>query len=83
MVVMEACCCSEGFGLAHSHIQPKFEVVNKTTNVTFWMDEGHVEMNQQAFASDGHLGLTGNTAPAHIVIWVNWKDVARAVMSGG
>jgi hypothetical protein len=81
---MIACTCEEGYGLPHSHVGLRQEVINKNTGITFWLPSDHIEMNPRSFSLlDGHLRLTGARDPAHIRIWVNWKDVARAVMNGG
>jgi hypothetical protein len=80
MVVLEACQCEEGLGLAHSHAEERvhcrsaddFDVVGKTFTIPLSM----YEMNRDTLVEISR-------EPACIHIWIDWRSVAKVLLADG
>ena len=76
MVAFYECQCEEGFGLSHSHVEAQV-LVRTPSGREFTMPKSALEMNPNYECKI--LGVQ----PPSIRIWIDWKDVAKALMTNG
>lgn len=76
MVTIIACTCPEGEGLPHSHVGRRF-IYRMPNGQEVRLDESTQKLN---IALVQEWDLLREEPPA-IKVWINWKDVAKAVMT--
>ncbi len=77
-MIVYACMCEEGLGVAHNHVEAQVVCRNKITSMEFKMPQSNLDLNGGDFGD--HIELL-DTEPPSVRIWVNWKDVARGLSS--
>lgn len=76
-MVIIACKCPEGFGLAHTHIPKQFVFKRHNSEIEITIDQYTADMNAKGLMEDwSQIGAI----PEHIKVWIDWKAVARSLM---
>lgn len=72
-----ACTCEEGLGLPHTHVGTMYVLQNGEKTIR--LRQHDYKLNYMGLAERGFHCV--KTEEPYILAWINWKEVARAVMT--